>query len=71
MQLRKFVRQNRAQLEETLAARMNYVHKEASCDCTLSGTNHVHKKKTKFTIAELEDLVINYPDLYLWWQGSR
>lgn len=64
MKMREFIEANRAELESIINRQLNYVPATASCNCRLSGTNHVHEPSQKLT--DIEDWIINDYNLYHW-----
>ena len=66
MTMKQFIMQNRAELDEAIDRAMNYVPKEASCNCHLSGTNHTHVSNRRRGDEERRQWVLNDEGLYNW-----
>lgn len=65
MRLRTYVRENREAIEQFVNSQLNFVPREARCDCPKSGTDHYHTNKRKHTLVQLEEMVVNHYELVI------
>lgn len=65
MRLRTYVRENREAIEQFVNSQLNFVPREASCDCPRSRTDHYHANKRKYTLVQLEEMVVNHYELVI------
>jgi len=66
MTLREFIRQNRTELDDLINRALNYVPRQASCNCHNSGTDHYHSEKQNLNDKERRLWILNDEGLYKW-----
>jgi hypothetical protein len=66
MNISEFIEEHRTQLQGAIMGALNWVSKEASCYCPLSGTNHAHSKAPVPDDDEIENWILNDENLYRW-----
>jgi hypothetical protein len=66
MTIYEFIDANRAELEQAINTRLNFVPKTASCNCYQSGTDHVHPVSRTLDDEALRQWIYNDEGLYNW-----
>lgn len=64
--LRQFIEENKAELRAIINRTLNYVPKEAGCNCPKRGTNHYHEPDRRLSPEDLRGWVLNDEGLYNW-----
>lgn len=64
MKLISYIRENATELREEINRALNYVPKEAGCDCPKRGTNHYHNNRHRLTGEDIRQWVLNDEGLY-------
>ena len=65
MKLKEFIQQNRVELDSAINRVLNFVPRQAGCDCHKRGTDHYHESQSLNDI-ERRDWIMNDESLYNW-----
>lgn len=66
MTLKHFIAEHRQELDDAINGTLNHVPRTASCNCRLSGTDHIHNDGRKLDDAERRLWILNDEGLYNW-----
>lgn len=64
--LQEFIREHKTELRAAINRELNFVPRQAGCDCPKRGTDHYHDRKHKLDSAELRLWILNDEGLYNW-----
>jgi hypothetical protein len=65
MNMRDFIRQNRAEIDVAIDRAVGFVPRTASCDCPKSGTDHHHQPEQR-NDNERRQWILNDEGFYNW-----
>jgi hypothetical protein len=72
MTMQEFIDEHRIEIASGINAYLNHVPKTASCNCPLSGTEHIHfDDYTDMNDEEIRQWILNDEGLYQWARSER
>ena len=66
MEIAEFIEQNRDELKNCIQRALNFVPRQAGCNCHKRGTDHHHEDNNNLDDDELENWILNDEGLYNW-----
>ena len=62
----RFIDEHREELKESINKHLNFVPRQAGCDCPQRGTDHYHHDDHPLDDDDLHEWIINDEGLYNW-----